>query len=184
MASSAADLVRKLDRLATTVDRGKTAAIGETAMVVKAEMLLGPSRSGIRPTTRIAGAKWGVGFELKPKWALVSYRGPLHWAEWGTQAHVIGAKQLGSRASIRNAAGFRTASGSTRGAFGGARGGKGKRALVIPGAATPKAWAWHPGARARPFWDATRKRAQESGSDEYRRVLNRQIRKSGFGAFN
>lgn len=192
MASSAADLVRKLNAVATTVDRGKSAAVTEVALVAKTIMVAEAGRSGLRPTTRLGGRPWSVGFappKGKPQ-TIVSYRGPVHWIEGGTKAHVIGAKHLGTRGSIAYNAGTRTASGSTRGSFGpfmttttsrrGTRSRAGKKALSW--GVGPKAWAFHPGTRARPFWKRAKAQIAVRGPQEMQRQLRSQIVRAGFGS--
>lgn len=192
MASSRKDLVRKLGAAATTIERGQTQAVTQVAVLSKEIMVASAGRSGLRPSSTLGGRKWSVGFNVRGgnrPTALVSYRGPVHWIERGTQPHVIGAKLLGTRGSIAYNAGTATASGSTRGSFGpfltttnsrnGPRARRGKRALSW--GVGPKAWAFHPGTRARPFWKRARTEVARRAPDEMRRQLRSQLLRAGLG---
>lgn len=156
-------------------------------------MVASAAGSGLRPSSRLAGRPWSVGFNVKGAnrpTALVSYRGPVHWIESGTKPHVIGARLLGTRGSIAYNAGQQTASGSTRGSFGpfmeftnsrnGPRARKGKRALSW--GVGPKAWAFHPGTRARPFWKRAKTAVAQQAPHEMQRQLRRQLFRAGLGS--
>lgn len=193
--SSTAELVSKLHAAATYVDRGRKESVFESSLLAKQIMLDHAARSGLRPGSKLGGRSWGVGFDVKGTnrpTSLVRFRGPVHWIEGGTHAHVIGARLLGTRGSIAYNAGTRTASGSTRGSFGGflltttsrrgTRARAGKRALSWPGASSPKAWVWHPGTRARPFWRGAKSEIADRVPPEVQRQLRRQLLKAGLGS--
>lgn len=195
MARSAAELAAKLHAAATYVDRSRKEAVFEASLLAKEIMIDHAGRSGLKPGSKLGGRPWSVGFDVKGTnrpTSLVRFRGPVHWVEGGTKSHVIGARLLGTRGSIAYNAGTRTASGSTRGSFGtfmltttsrrGTRERKGKRALYWSGATSPKAWAWHPGTRARPFWRGAKTDTAKRVPPEVQRQLRRQLVRAGLGS--
>lgn len=175
MASSAADLARRLGSVATAVERGQREAVNQTAFVAKQEMIDGIGKSGVKPSSMLGGRKWSVGYNVRGQtrpMALVSYRGPVHWIEGGTKPRVVGARRLGTRAGIQRNVGS--------GSFGRFRSSRGAKALNIPGIGF-RAYANHPGTRARPFWTRTKARIAQRGPEVMQHQLRRQIARSSFG---
>lgn len=93
------------------------------------------------------GAKLGVGYDIKGTnnpTALLQARGPWQLVERDVQPHIVGAKSLGTRASIRKRAG------GGRGAFAGLKPRAGAKALAFGG--LYRATARHPGTRGKQPW--------------------------------
>jgi hypothetical protein len=142
----------------------------------------------------------------------IRIKGPLHLWFGDTVPHIIGAGRLGSkgtqyRKSKDSIGKSRRVSGGIAGkqqrigankAFGGSNRGvfgkmlaettkkgsirAGRRALVIPGADGPKAYAFHPGTKDHmPVWLACKKSAQEIAPAGYNKQVNKALVRAGFG---
>lgn len=166
----------KVHDLATFIDKGRRETVMDMSLVAKDEFLAGPPRSGL---PRNSSLKWGVGFDLKGSTkptSLVRYRGPVHWVNSGTDAHIITPKGF---------AGSRVTRGQ-RGLVGGNRLSSRK---VAGGAARAVRYggkirrvAYHPGTKARPFWPEVERRTRKRSEAVLRSGLRRNIARAGFGS--
>lgn len=166
-------LPAKIHALATAVEKGRKDTVMDMALAAKDEFLKGPPRSGLPKSSSL---KWGAGFDIKggaKPTALVKYRGPVHWTNFGTKPHVITPKGfVGSRAS-------RTAAGSA-GRLSQAKVSRGAtRALAFDGKV--RRVAYHPGQKARPFWPKVKKQVADEAPKILEDNVGRNIRRAGFG---
>ncbi len=166
----------KVHDLTTFIQKGRRETVMDMALVAKDEFLAGPPRSGL---PKNASLKWGAGFNVKGSTkptALVRYRGPVHWTNNGTDAHVITPKGFtGSRATR-----------TSRGLVGGntlsrAKIGRGA-AQAVKFNGKVRRVAYHPGTKARPFWPEVQRRTRARSEEVLRVGLRRNIARAGFGA--
>lgn len=120
-------------------------------------------------------------FDLRQNEVIVRYTGPAHLINNRTAPHIIGARRLGSRNSIRSKSrgisAVSASGGSNRGAFGSLRGGKGARALKFGGQYS--AYAFHPGTKGLRFHDTAKRRAYKELPDVYAKAgLTAPLRKA------
>ena len=149
-----AQLVAKINHLATVTQQTRKIAVAEGALATKQIMLATAAAKGVTPGGKIAGRKWNVSYDVKGTnnpTALVRFTGPFHLVENATKPHYIAAKGLGGSRASRGERAFQASasrflSGSSRasGAFGGARRSKGAKALHI-GSSLFRAYVFHPG---------------------------------------
>ena len=89
---SAAQFSRKITSLATVTQRRQRETVNKGALLAKQIIIAEAAARGISPTSRIAGGKWGVGYDIKgfnnPS-ALVRVRGPFHLVDNPTKPHTI-----------------------------------------------------------------------------------------------
>ncbi len=173
----------KVDALSKAVAAGKRTTVTDMSLVAKDEFNAGPPRSGL---PRNSSLKWGAGFDLKGAsnpTALVRYRGPVHWTEYGTEPHIITPKGFaGSRATrSARAVSFDIGSRSTgnrlsaRKVAGGAR-----RAVRFNGKV--RRVAYHPGTRRRPFWAGVKRRTYKKAPAVLQSGMRRNMVTAGFNA--
>lgn len=188
-------------------DAVENAALFAKEEFIKGGVAAGLTPGGNLP--RASKARWGARYDIKGfknPTALVRYVGPVHWAFKGTERHFIAARQLGNfrqgrrtkvvhgkkvKVRTRSARAMRLEAqvganaafgGTNRGVFGSLRSVKnGKRALTIPGAGTPKAYAFHPGHRGRNAWPIVQNRIRLGAPKVFAPSYQRAIVKSGFG---
>lgn len=180
MARSAAELATKIGRVATAVDRGRKQTVLEMGLAAKDEFLAGPPRVGLGRRSRLAGAKWGAGFNIKGTrnpTALVSYRGPVHWFQGGTRPHFITPK--GFRGSRRSRG--ERAAGGLGNRVSAAKVGRGaNQAMRLPDGGIRRT-VWHPGMRARPFFRGVKRQVEKKVPEVAAKRLNRNIRDAHWG---
>lgn len=194
---SAAELADKFSRLAAEVPRANRDAVNRSALLGKEIMLRGATDAGLRRGGNLPAAsraRWGARYDIKgtanPS-ALLRYTGPVHWAFYGTDGHIIGARRRGTRAGFRKryarsqanalvgVAGGRGARGQTlRSGRYGKRSGKGALALRFGGRFAM--YAAHPGSRGRNTWPQTKKRITEMAPREFRKAHRDAIRRARF----
>lgn len=143
---SVAELAGKFDNLTRVVPDATRQGVTSGAAATKNIILSTAVSRGVKPTSKIAGGKWSVGYDVRGKvrpTALVRIRGSFHLVESDTKLHIIAAKRIATRSAQRRRLGEIALSG------GGVRFGafrstaRGKRALVING--NPRAYAVHKG---------------------------------------
>jgi hypothetical protein len=208
--SDVAAFVKKCKNVQNTFPDAKKTAANKAGMAVKTAWLgIAQSQAGISPANKIARRKWNVGYDVQGGMnatTLVSFRGPVHFVFGNTKQHIIGAKLLGTRNSIRNKAGKIGATsafgGSNRGAFGkmqkkvnynqygsvrqqAAKGQlrtrAGKQALTIGG--NLRAYAFHPGTGGKTgTWPAAKAAAIRIGPEVYSTEYKLALAKAGLGA--
>ena len=208
--SDVAAFVKKCKNVQNTFPDAKKQGANKAGMAVKTAWLgIAQSQGGISPSNKIARRKWNVGYDVQGGMnatTLVSFRGPVHFVFGNTKQHIIGAKLLGTRNSIRNKAGKIGATsafgGSNRGAFGKMqkqvnynqygsvrqqafkgqmRTRAGKQALTIGG--NLRAYAFHPGTGGKTsVWPACKAAAIRIGPEVYSAEYKIAIAKAGFGA--
>lgn len=160
-----AQLVGKINQLATATQRNRKVAVSEGALAAKQIMLATAAAKGVAPGGKIAGRKWNVAYDVKgfdnPA-ALVRFTGPFHLVENDTRPHYIAAKGLGGSRASRGERAFQASasrflSGSSRaaGSFGGARRSKGAKSLKI-GSSLFRAYVFHPGTSGKGVLPAAR----------------------------
>lgn len=181
-------LPAKLDALAGAIRDGRKATVTDMSLVAKDEFLAGPPRSGL---PRNSSLKWGAGYTTKGvsnPTSLVSYRGPVHWTNNGTDPHVITPKGfVGSRAArTARARTFDIATRSTGNRLSGRKvAGGAARAVLAHGKGSPKHWrrvAYHPGQKARPFWPGVQRRTTARAEAVLKSGLARNMTRAGFDA--
>ena len=208
--SNVAAFVKKCQNVQNTFPDAKKEGANKAGMAVKTAWLgIAQSQAGISPANKIARRKWNVGYDVQGGMnatTLVAFRGPVHFVFGNTKQHIIGAKLLGTRNSIKTKAGRIGATaafgGSNRGVFGKmqkkvnyniygsvrqqAATGKlrtraGKQALTIGG--NLRAYAFHPGTHGDTgVWPAAKAAAIRIGPDTYADEYRKALIKSGFGA--
>lgn len=98
-------LVDGYKKAANTLPDATRAAAGSVGMEVKTAWLGIAARHGVKAGGKIARRKWNVGYDVKGgtgATTLVEYRGPIHLVFMPTKQHLIGAKLLGTRNSLRS----------------------------------------------------------------------------------
>lgn len=208
--SDVAAFVKKVRTVQNTFPEAKRTGANKAGMAVKTAWLgIAQTQAGITPSNKIARRKWNVGYNVQGGMnatTLVEFRGPVHLVFASTKQHIIGAKLLGTRNSIRNKSrqiGANAAfGGSNRGAFGTfqkkvnynqygsvrqqAAKGKlrtraGKQALTIGG--NLRAYAFHPGTNGKTgTWPAAKAAAVKTGPEVYADEYRKALIKSGLGA--
>lgn len=195
---SSAELAGKFYDLATSIPKANREAAENAALFAKEEFIKGGQAAGLKKGGSLPSsskARWGARYDIKgfqnPS-ALVRYVGPVHWAFGGTSPHIIVARHLTTRTGARSKqdriGAMAAFGGSNRGVFGQlkthtrkGRARRGKRALTIPGAGTPKAYAFHPGHRGRNAWPIVQNRVRRGAPDVFAPTYRRAIAKAGFG---
>lgn len=205
-----ASFVKKCQNVQNTIpNAGKTGA-SKAGMAVKTAWLgVAQQRASITPSNKIARRKWNVGYDVKGganATTLVEFRGPVHLVFNKTKNHIIGARLLGTRNSIRSRSkqiGVNAAfGGSNRGAFGplkkqvnfnqygsvrqqAAKGTTrtrtGKQALTIGG--NLRAYAFHPGTTGKTgVWPEAKRLAIEIGPQVYATEYRKALISAGFNS--
>lgn len=178
MAANAAQLAKKLTALAGSMQEGRRTSVMDAALVAKDTFNDGLRHVGVHPGTgrlRI-GAAFNIKGTSNPT-ALVSYKGPAHWFEYGTKDHVVVSKKLGgsrqSRTQLVPGEGMFAAKSTKR------RGVRRRGAVMTP--AGPRAYAKVRGMRRRPFWQNTKRLTAQRATNTLREGLRRNIFHAGFG---
>lgn len=107
--NSAAEFAGKMNRVATSIPRAAKTGVSESALRGKQTILAVAASRGVTPSSRIAGAKWSVGYDIKGTTrptALLRIRGPFHLVEGPTREHEIKAGQRGRRRNRKKALAF------------------------------------------------------------------------------
>lgn len=98
---SAAEFSGKIHKMATATQKRQRLALEQGALVTKELMVAEAAAAGVRSSTRIHGAKWGVRYTItgfdNPS-ALVRYFGPFHLVDNPTKAHEIPRARRGRTA--------------------------------------------------------------------------------------
>lgn len=176
MTRPVADLPGMVTDLAGAISAGKKQTVMDAALVVKDEFLAGPPRSGLKKGASPGSKRaWNAGFDIKGganPTALVKYRGNVHWTERGTDPHFIVASAYGRgrRSRVRNA---------EAGTLGSRRF-QGAKAIKTPFGL--RAWAIHPGQKARPFFSRVKDLSGPAAIRTVRSGLRRNMARSGFQA--
>lgn len=93
---SAAEFSRKITKMATVTQTRQRETVNMGALTAKELMVAEAGSRGVTPGSKIAGGKWGVGYDVKGfnnPTALVRYRGPFHLVDNPTKPHRIGPKR-------------------------------------------------------------------------------------------
>ena len=134
---SPAEFSRKITQLATVTQRNQKEAVSQAAFTVKQIVLAEAAGKGVMPTSKIAGGKWGVRYDVRgfnnPS-ALVRVTGPFHLVDRPTKAHEIRPRGKGRRRS------------------------SGKKAVAFNGLV--RASVQHPGTRGKGVWPASVQKAR------------------------
>jgi hypothetical protein len=142
-----------MSRAANELQQAEKKAVFAGALAAKTVFIAEAASKGIMPTSRIAGGRWGVGFDVvgtRNPATLVKFRGPFHLVNNPTKPHEITPRQRRRR-----------------------RGGPQKRALAGPGLG-PVAAVTHPGTRG--------KRVFESALPKVEVVVEKAVRKANADA--
>jgi hypothetical protein len=205
---SASELAGKFSRLAAEVPEANRLAVNRSAQLGKEVMLQGAVKAGLRRGGALPShgkARWGVKTQLGTSGrtsfigsssatgahvaAMLSYTGPVHWAIYGTQDHVIGARGRGGRAAFRrryarskaNAlVGLTGGKGSRGQTLGSGRYRTGKGALALAFGGRFATYATHPGSRGNNTWPETKRRIQTAAPREFRKAHRDAIRRARF----
>lgn len=99
--NTAAEFGRKVRSLGTVTETRARDAVHAGALTTKTLILAEATTKGLSPTSRIAGGRWGVSYNVagttNPT-ALVRVKGAVHLVESDTKAHPIGRRTRGRRA--------------------------------------------------------------------------------------
>lgn len=198
-------LVDGYKKASTTLPDATRAAAGSVGMEIKTAWLGIGAQHGAKPGGKIARRKWNVGYNVMGGTGAtvkVEFRGPIHLLFMPTKPHIIGAKLLGTRNSIRSKQGRIGATaafgGSNRGVFGKKqikvnynqygsvrqqamkgvlRTREGKHALTIGG--NLRAYAFHPGTKGeRTAWPEAKAAALRIAPVGYGKAVKKELAKS------
>lgn len=192
------ELAAKLYSLADGVGEANKKAVTQALMFAKEEFIAGGVAAGLRRGGALPShgkARWGARFDegavtkgsgRSNYMGLVRYVGPVHWAFGGTGRHIIAARRLGSRRKAQQLAprlgAMAAFGGSNRGAFGQSRRkGRGAYALTVPGASTPRAYAFHPGMRGRNTWPIVKNRVRRGAPRVFPEAYRGAMYRAKFG---
>lgn len=157
MAASVADLVRKFEKAAGTVNDAQLESVKAVSLMAKNVMISGAESVNTPRTINTRRGKkrnaWGVRYliftsKTAPLTTVFYYGGPPYWRERGIQPHLI--EPSGKKQALK---------------FNG---------LYSTGAE-------HPGVSSRPFWSPTKDRVQKQSGEVYRRANVAAMVKAGFG---
>lgn len=99
---SAKQFVADIEKMGTITQRRRAATVSQGALTAKEIIIAEAAAHGVKPTSKIAGAKWGVRYDVKgfdnPA-AIVKVIGPFHLVDSPTKPHMIYRK--GKRAKGR-----------------------------------------------------------------------------------
>jgi hypothetical protein len=90
----------KLTGAAGLLEKQGKRVVGAGALAAKKIILAEAAAAGVSPSSKIAGKKWGVRYDVKggtDPVALVRFRGPFHLVDNPTEPHKIGPKTKGRR---------------------------------------------------------------------------------------
>lgn len=87
--------VADIHKMATITERRQAQIVGQGALVTKEIILAEAASSGVPPTSKIAGGKWGVRYTVKGKSALVRITGAFHLVDRDTKAHPLKPRTRG-----------------------------------------------------------------------------------------
>jgi hypothetical protein len=198
-------LVDGYKKAANTMPDATRAAAGSVGMEIKQAWLGIAASHGAKPGGKIARRKWNVGYNVMGGTGAtvkVEYRGPIHLLYGKTKQHIIGAKLLGTRSSIRSKSGRIGANaafgGSNRGVFGKKqvkvnfnqygsvrqqamkgtlRTRSGAHALTI--GSNLRAYAFHPGTKGEPSaWPESKAAALRIAPAGYGKEIKKELAKS------
>lgn len=91
-ARNAAEFSKKITDLATVTQQKSKAVVEQGALVAKEIMVGEAAAAGLTPGSKIAGAKWGVRYDVKGfnnPTALLRFQGPVHLVNNDTRSHKI-----------------------------------------------------------------------------------------------
>ncbi len=134
--TSAAQFAGRITKLATVTKTRQAAVVNQGALTAKLIILSEAQAKGVSPSSKIAGGKWGVGYDVRGfnnPTALVRIRGPFHLVDRPTKAHEIRPRR---------------------------RRGSGKRAITIGDSVY--AYAHHPGTRGKGIFRASKVKAAKA----------------------
>lgn len=97
---------KKITGLADATKKAERDAVMRGSLLAKEIIIAEAGAAGISPTSKIAGGRWGVGFDVKGTnnpTSLVKVRGPFHLVDSPTKPHEIGPKTKGRRRSGKKA---------------------------------------------------------------------------------
>jgi hypothetical protein len=148
---SAAELNKKMQDIATTIPRATRAGVTQASQAAKETIIAVAASRGVSRSSRIAGGKWSVGYNVKGTTnptSLIRIRGPFHLVESNTRAHEIKARRApGSRSRRR-----------------------GKRALAFDGVVRTR--VQHPGTRGKHiFRDAKQRIMKQTPPAVFKHIL-------------
>lgn len=109
---SSAEFSRKIVKAATITQQRSKMSVEQGALTAKTIVLAEAASKGVTPQSRIAGAKWGVRYDVRGfnhPTALLRVQGPFHLVEGDTAPHRINrrtarAKGRGGRRANRQRA--------------------------------------------------------------------------------
>jgi hypothetical protein len=185
--TSARQLAGKFHKMAVDVNDGRKLAL-PGARLAEGILERHASQAGLVKGDKIAGSPW-AGVYNRPSRGyddghVVGYSKPAHLVNDPTERHVIGARRLGSRNSLRskiaNAGTLKAFGGSGRGLFGtplaaeiksrtGTKKRKGARALKMGGRFA--AYAFHPGTSGKQFFQRALPEVQKRVPPEVKKAV-------------
>lgn len=204
-------LKKSMDIMPTYMEQGAKSVGMEVKTSWISIIGAGGLRPDAKVAKRKWGVGYDVKGKVKPA-TNIRIKGPLHLWFGSTIPHIIGAGRLGSKGTqyrkskdsigkTRRVSGgiagkqqrigtVRAFGGSNRGVFGKlmsettSKGAirAGRRALVIPGASTPKAYAFHPGTKNHmSVWEACKTSAKQIAPAGYGKQVNSAMVRAGLG---
>jgi hypothetical protein len=104
-----AKFAAKIEKMATVTQRRERLIVNEGAFATKQIIIAEAASKGVQTTSRIAGGRWGVGYDVKgftnPS-ALVRIRGPFHLVDSPPRPHTIGPRRRGRRRTGKKAVAY------------------------------------------------------------------------------
>lgn len=168
---SATELAGKFGRLATNIQQGRKDLVFDVSLAGKDIVQRNMTAAGVPKKIR-SGGRIGVNFNVKGTHnptSLLRVRGPAHWWEGGTGPHTVVSKKAGRS---------RRARGQLEPGPGMFAGTKRRGAVRTPRGV--RAYARHPGMRARPFWQVSKRQVGVASGRILKANTGWQIRKAGF----
>jgi hypothetical protein len=102
VSNTPAQLSAKLNKAAAVIQKDRKVAVGAGALATKKTILAEAASKGVTPSSKIAGGKWGVRYDVKGlihPTALVKVWGPFHLVDNPTKAHEIAPRKRARRGS-------------------------------------------------------------------------------------
>lgn len=208
---SAAELAGKFASLAAEVPHANRDAIKQASKDAEAIFITGGVRAGLRSGATLPShsrAKWGAKSQMGTSGttsfigsaaasgphvaAMVTYVGPVHWAVYGTSAHIIGARGRGTRRQWKGRLGqslMRGAVGATGGRSksraksleSGGYGTRAKGAKALHFGGRFALYSLHPGSPGHNTWPQTKARVADVTPQTFQREYRQAIRRAKFG---
>ena len=146
MASSPAQLAAKLQKVSKNLEKVPRNAVFKASLAGKAVMVAEAAAKGLSPTSRIARARWSVGFDVKGTrnpTSILRYRGQVHLVNNPTRPHDIVPRERA----------------------------RGRRKRALATAHGPFGRVRHPGTKGKRFFESSRPKVEKVASEAFEREM-------------